>query len=182
MFPNMRKALVTGITGQDGSYLAELLCEKGYEVYGMHRRCSVDDYFKRIDHLKGKINLVQGDLIDGASLDQIMKNVKPDEIYNLGSQSQVAVSFLQPYVTREINWHGVTRLVDRMKEHVPQSKFYQASTSELFGAVLETPQNEKTPFNLFMSASIIIFTSSSKFIVGSHFNFLLALVGSPNKL
>ncbi len=143
----MKKALITGITGQDGGYLAELLLKKGYEVYGMHRRCSVDNYFGRIEHLKGKIKLVCADLLDAGSLNKIIKEIRPDEIYNLASQSQVRVSFDQPYLTKEINWLGVERLLDSIKEYVPNAKFYQASTSEMFGEVLETPQNEKTPFN-----------------------------------
>lgn len=131
----------------DGSYLAEFLLGKGYEVYGMHRRCSVDNYFARIDHLKGKINLVCGDLLDLGSLEKVIKEVKPDEIYNLAAQSQVRVSFDQPSLTKEINWLGVERLLGVIKEYVPHAKFYQASTSELYGSVLETPQNENTPFN-----------------------------------
>jgi GDPmannose 4,6-dehydratase len=142
-----KKALITGITGQDGSYLAEFLLKKGYEVYGMHRRSSVDGHFERIEDLIGKINLIQGDLADAASLDKCIEKVKPDEIYNLGAQSQVGVSFLEPYITKEVNWFGVQRLIDSMKQHSPHFKFYQASTSELFGEVTETPQNENTPFN-----------------------------------
>lgn len=143
----MKKALITGVTGQDGSYLSELLLSKGYEVYGMHRRCSVDDYFGRIEHLKGKIKLVCGELTDLGSLDKIIREVKPDEVYNLAAQSQVRVSFDQPNYTKEVNWFGVERLLEVIKEHAPNAKFYQASTSEMFGKVLEIPQNEKTPFN-----------------------------------
>ncbi len=143
----MKKALITGITGQDGSYLAELLLEKGYEVYGLHRRSSVDGHHERTDHLKGKIKLVCADLADFHSLAKVIKEIKPDEIYNLAAQSHVGKSFDQPYITKEINWLGVERLLNVIKEFVPNAKFYQASTSELFGQALETPQNEKTPIN-----------------------------------
>lgn len=142
-----KKALITGITGQDGSYLAEFLLGKGYEIYGMHRRSSIDSYFERIEHLNGKIGLVCADLSDYSSLDKIIKEIKPDEIYNLASQSQVRVSFDQPILTKEVNWLGVERLLDLTKKYVPGAKFYQASTSELYGKALETPQNENTPFN-----------------------------------
>ncbi len=143
----MKKALITGITGQDGSYLSELLLEKGYEVYGMHRRSSIDEYFYRIGELEGKINLVCADLLDAHSLNESIGKIKPDEIYNLGAQSHVRVSFDQPNLTKEINWLGVERLIDAIKEYSPQSKLYQASTSEMFGEVVQTPQNENTPFN-----------------------------------
>jgi len=142
-----RRALITGITGQDGGYLAEFLLSKGYEVYGMYRRCSVDDHLKKIEHLKERIHLVQGDLLDSYSLDKVVKETQPDEVYNLGAQSQVAVSFHQPIVTREINWYGVERLFKSLEENLMKFKFYQASTSELFGKALETPQTEETPFN-----------------------------------
>ena len=143
----MKKVLITGITGQDGGYLAEFLLKKGYEVYGMYRRSSVDNHFGRIEHLKGKIKLVCADLLDAYSLNKIIKEIKPDEIYNLASQSQVRVSFDQPVLTNEINWFGVERLLNSIKEYVPNVKFYQASTSEMFGDVVETPQSETTPFN-----------------------------------
>ncbi len=143
----MKKALITGITGQDGSYLSELLLDKRYEVYGMYRRCSVDHYFDRIEHLNGKINLVCGDLLDFGSLDKIIRNIRPNEIYNLAAQSQVRISFDQEFLTKEINWFGVERLLELVKEYVPNARFYQAATSEMFGEVLETPQNEKTSFN-----------------------------------
>jgi len=143
----MKKTLITGITGQDGSYLAEFLLGKNYKVYGMHRRSSIDSHFERIEHLYGKINLVCGDLIDFSSLEKIIKEIKPDEIYNLASQSQVRVSFDQPILTKEINWLGVERLLDLTKKYVPNARFYQASTSELYGKAIETPQNENTPFN-----------------------------------
>jgi len=142
-----KKALITGITGQDGSYLAEFLLKKGYEVHGMHRRSSIDHHFERIEHLNGKIGLLCGDLTDYFSLEKIIKDIKPNEIYNLASQSHVRVSFDQPNLTREVNWLGVERLLDLVKKYVPQAKFYQASTSELYGKVLETPQNEGTSFN-----------------------------------
>ncbi len=142
-----KKALITGVTGQDGSYLAEFLLEKGYDVYGVHRRSSVDFHHHRVDHLKGKIKFVCADLSDFASLARVIEKIRPDEIYNLAAQSQVRISFDQPYLTKEVNWLGVERLLDLIKEYVPNSKFYQASTSELYGEVLEVPQNEKTPFN-----------------------------------
>jgi GDPmannose 4,6-dehydratase len=143
----MKKAFITGITGQDGSYLAELLLEKGYEVYGLYRRSSTDSHFERIEHLKGKINLVCGDLTDLSSLDKLFEKIRPDEIYNLASQSQVGLSFSQPFFTNEVNWLGTERIIECMKKYVPKAKLYQASTSELFGATLESPQSEKTPFN-----------------------------------
>ena len=142
-----KTALITGITGQDGSYLAEFLLEKGYEVYGMHRRNSTDRYFERINHLEGKINLVCADLSDSCSLERVIDTIMPDEVYNLAAQSQVAISFQQPHLTNEINWLGVERLLDLVKNYVPKAKFYQASTSELYGKALESPQNEETPFN-----------------------------------
>jgi len=143
-----KRALITGITGQDGSYLAEFLLNKGgYEVFGMYRRSSIDSHFERVDHLKGKINLVCADLLDSCSLEKVISDVMPDEVYNLAAQSQVRISFKQPYLTDEINRYGVERLLDSVKKHVPNSKFYQASTSELYGGVSESPQNEETPFN-----------------------------------
>lgn len=143
----MKKALITGITGQDGSYLAEFLLKKGYRVYGMYRRSSIDSHHERIEYLNGKIKLVCGDLLDFSSLEKIIKEIKPDEIYNLASQSQVRISFDQPLLTKGINWLGVERLLDLIKKYVPKAKFYQASTSELYGKSLKIPQNEKTPFN-----------------------------------
>ncbi len=140
-------ALISGITGQDGGYLAEFLLEKGYEVYGLYRRGSTDGIFDRIRHLDGKIHLVCAELTDLHSLEKAIKEIKPDEVYNLASQSHVGVSFLQPAYTYEVNWLGVERIISCMKKHVPKAKLYQASTSELFGDVLETPQTEKTPFN-----------------------------------
>jgi GDPmannose 4,6-dehydratase len=141
-----RIALITGITGQDGSYLSEILLNKGYIVWGMHRRSSVDDYFYRLEHLKKNIKLIGGELTDGSSLDRVMKIVMPDEIYNLGGQSQVRVSFDQPHFTYESNWFGVERLLDSVARFVPDARVYQASTSEMFGDTKIVPQNEKTPF------------------------------------
>ena len=143
----MKKALITGITGQDGSYLAELLLEKGYKVYGLYRRGSTDGIFQRIEHLAGKIKLICADLTDLNSLEKAFKEAMPDEVYNLASQSQVGVSFLQPSLTQEVNWLGVERIIHCIKTYVPNAKLYQASTSELFGEVIETQQSEKTPFN-----------------------------------
>ena len=140
-------ALITGVTGQDGSYLSEFLLEKGYTVYGLYRRGSTDGVFDRIKYLAGKINLICADLTDLGSLEKVFKEVRPDEIYNLASQSQVGVSFVAPSYTMETNWLGVERIIHCIKTYVPNSKLYQASTSELFGEVLETPQSEKTPFN-----------------------------------
>ena len=145
----MKKALITGITGQDGTYLAEFLLEKGYEVYGLYRENSPEEHLARINHLKGKIRLVCGDLTDFCSLDKIIEEIKPDEIYNLAAQSQVGLSFKQPIYTHEVNWLGTERLIDCVKRHVPNARLYQASTSELFGDVLEISgsQSEETPFN-----------------------------------
>ena len=148
----MKKALITGITGQDGSYLAEFLLDKGYEVYGIQRASSVPNT-DRISHLinlptniKKQLHLLYGDLTDSSSINRLIEKVKPDEIYNLAAQSHVHVSFQQPELTGEINALGTLRLLDAMKNIVPNCKFYQASTSELFGKVRETPQNENTPF------------------------------------
>ncbi len=140
----MKKALITGITGQDGSYLTELLLEKGYEVHGMVRRSS-SEKSERLEHLRDKITLHQGDLLDQVSLYEIMHNVMPDEIYNLAAQSFVPTSWNQPVLTGEFTGLGVTRMLEAMKKAVPKSKFYQASSSEMFGKVQQVPQNEKTP-------------------------------------
>jgi len=139
------RALITGITGQDGSYLAEFLLEKGYEVYGMVRRSSTEN-FERIDHIKDKLNFVQGDLLDYNSLSTIIKKVDPDEVYNLAAQSFVPTSWTQPGLTAEFNAVGVTRLLEAIRDHNIKIKFYQASSSEMFGKVREVPQTEKTPF------------------------------------
>jgi GDPmannose 4,6-dehydratase len=140
-----RSALVTGITGQDGSYLAELLLEHGYEVHGMVRRASTEK-FDRIEHIRDRITLHQGDLLDQRSLVDAMRAAKPDEIYNLAAMSFVAVSWIQPTLTAEFTGTGVTRMLEAMREVCPQARFYQASSSEMFGKVLEVPQTETTPF------------------------------------
>ncbi len=140
-----RSALVTGITGQDGSYLAELLLEKGYEVHGMVRRASTEK-FERIEHLRDRITLHQGDLLDQRSLVDALRAAKPSEIYNLAAMSFVAVSWIQPTLTAEFTGVGVTRMLEAMREVCPQARFYQASSSEMFGKVLEVPQTETTPF------------------------------------
>jgi len=138
-------ALITGITGQDGSYLAELLLEKGYDVHGMVRRASTEK-FERIDHLKDRITLHQGDLLDQRSLVDTLRAARPSEIYNLAAMSFVAVSWIQPTLTAEFTGVGVTRMLEAMREVCPDSRFYQASSSEMFGKVLEVPQTETTPF------------------------------------
>jgi GDPmannose 4,6-dehydratase len=142
-----KSALITGITGQDGSYLAEFLLGKGYEVHGMVRRTSTRGT-ERIAHLlrRKDLTLHSGDMTDGQSLKRVLAESKPDEVYNLAAQSQVHVSFGQPHVTREINYHGVIRLTDELMEQFPDAKFYQASTSEMFGNA-DPPQSEKTPLN-----------------------------------
>ncbi|RME58843.1 MAG: GDP-mannose 4,6-dehydratase [Candidatus Dadabacteria bacterium] len=140
-----KTALITGITGQDGSYLAEFLLSKGYEVYGMVRRSSVEK-FERINHLLGKIKLVQGDLLDQFSLINVLKKTKPTEVYNLAAQSFVPTSWEQPVLTSEFTALGVTKLLESIRFVNPNIKFYQASSSEMFGKVRETPQNELTPF------------------------------------
>ncbi len=142
----MPKALITGITGQDGSYLAELLLEKGYDVVGMLRRSSTVN-FERIEHFQHDIELAQGDLIDGASMVHVLREHEPDEIYNLAAQSFVQTSFGQPVLTGEITALGVTRLLDSIRMVCPDARFYQASSSEMFGKVAEVPQNEATPFH-----------------------------------
>jgi GDPmannose 4,6-dehydratase len=139
------RALITGITGQDGSYLAELLLEKGYEVHGMVRRSSTEK-FERIEHLRDRITLHQGDLLDHRSLVDALRAAKPDEIYNLAAMSFVAVSWIQPTLTAEFTGVGVTRMLEAMREVCPEARFYQASSSEMFGMVRETPQHEHTPF------------------------------------
>jgi GDPmannose 4,6-dehydratase len=142
---NKRSALITGITGQDGSFLAELLLEKGYDVHGMVRRASTEK-FDRIEHLRNRITLHQGDLLDQRSLVDTMRAAKPHEIYNLAAMSFVAVSWIQPTLTAEFSGVGVTRMLEAMREVCPEARFYQASSSEMFGKVLEVPQTEKTPF------------------------------------
>jgi GDPmannose 4,6-dehydratase len=140
-----RRALITGVTGQDGSYLAELLLEKGYEVHGMVRRASTEK-FDRIEHLRERLTLHQGDLLDQSSLVDTLRASQPHEVYNLAAMSFVAVSWIQPTLTAEFTGVGVTRLLEAMREVCPEARFYQASSSEMFGKVRETPQNELTPF------------------------------------
>ena len=141
----MKTALITGITGQDGSYLAELLLEKGYRVVGIVRRSSTTPY-ERIAHLVDRIELISADLLDQTSLMDAMEEVRPDEIYNLAAQSFVATSWTQPVLTGEFTGLGVTRMLEAMRRVVPKARFYQASSSEMFGKVQETPQKENTPF------------------------------------
>ncbi len=141
----MKRALITGITGQDGSYLAEFLLGKGYKVYGLIRRSSTG-HLERIHHLEDKIITLPGDLLDQNSLVSALKESDPDEVYNLGAQSFVAASWSQPILTGEITGLGVTSLLESIKAVKPDAKFYQASTSEMFGKVQASPQNEKTPF------------------------------------
>ncbi len=141
----MPTALITGITGQDGSYLAEFLLEKGYRVLGMVRHTSYPR-LERIEHLLDKIELVEADLTDLPSLIRVMEKYKPDEVYNLAAQSFVPTSWEQPVLTGEVNALGVTRLLEAIRVAHPKAKFYQASTSEMYGAVREVPQNENTPF------------------------------------
>jgi GDPmannose 4,6-dehydratase len=138
-------ALITGITGQDGSYLAELLLEKGYDVHGMVRRASTEK-FERIEHIRERITLHQGDLLDQRSLVDTLRSSRPREIYNLAAMSFVAVSWIQPTLTAEFSGVGVTRMLEAMREVCPEARFYQASSSEMFGKVLEVPQTETTPF------------------------------------
>ena len=140
-----RRALITGITGQDGSYLADLLLEKGYDVHGMVRRSSTER-FERIEHLRDRITLHQGDLLDERSLVDTLRAARPDELYNLAAMSFVAVSWIQPTLTAEFTGVGVTRLLEAMREVCPEARFYQASSSEMFGKVREMPQTEATPF------------------------------------
>ena len=138
-------ALITGITGQDGSYLAELLLEKGYEVHGVVRRSSTER-FERIEHLRERITLHQGDLLDQRSLVDALRAARPQEIYNLAAMSFVAVSWIQPTLTAEFTGVGVTRMLEAMREVCPEARFYQASSSEMYGKVREVPQTEQTPF------------------------------------
>jgi GDPmannose 4,6-dehydratase len=140
-----KRALITGVTGQDGSYLAELLLEKGYEVCGMVRRASTEN-FERIDHLTDRIALVQADLLDPTSLVEALEEAQPTEVYNLGAQSFVPTSWKQPVLTAEFTAVGVTRLLEAIRRVNPSVRFYQASSSEMFGKVREVPQSEQTPF------------------------------------
>src|SRR5512132_3207761 len=142
----MPKALITGVTGQDGSYLAELLLAKGYEVVGMVRRTSHDSY-ERIEHLLGQIEVVAADLLDQHSLTVVLQDSRPDEVYNLAAQSFVPTSWTQPVLTGEFTALGVTRILDAIRLVDRTIRFYQASSSEMFGKVVETPQRESTPFH-----------------------------------
>lgn len=140
------RALITGITGQDGSYLAELLLEKGYEVYGIVRRSSLEKY-DRIEQITEKVRLVEGDLTDQSSLDHAIQQVQPDEVYNLAAQSFVPVSWNQPVLTADVTGLGALRVLEGLRKHSPKTKFLQASSSEMFGKVVESPQTEKTRFH-----------------------------------
>jgi GDPmannose 4,6-dehydratase len=140
-----KRVLITGITGQDGSYLAELLLEKGYEVYGMVRRSSTES-FERISHLVDRVTLLQADLLDQPSLVSALEESQPAEVYNLAAQSFIPTSWSQPVLTAEFTGVGVTRLLEAVRRADPSIRFYQASSSEIFGKVREVPQNEQTPF------------------------------------
>jgi GDPmannose 4,6-dehydratase len=140
-----KRALITGITGQDGSYLAELLLDKGYEVFGMVRRASTEN-FDRIAHLTDRVTLLQADLLDPSSLLEALEDARPAEVYNLGAQSFVPTSWRQPVLTAEFTAVGVTRLLEAIRRVDPDIRFYQASSSEMFGKVREVPQTETTPF------------------------------------
>src|SRR5881227_201800 len=141
----MPRALITGITGQDGSYLADLLLDKGYEVHGMVRRSSTET-FQRLEHIRDRIVLHTGDLLDQRSLVDVLRACEPQEIYNLAAMSFVAASWTQPVLTADFTGVGVTRVLEAMREAAPDARFYQASSSEMFGKVREVPQNEDTPF------------------------------------
>lgn len=141
----MPTALITGITGQDGSYLAELLLDKGYTVFGMNRRTSTDNS-ERIGHLAERVEVLQGDLLDQNSLQAVLEEAQPEEVYNLAAQSFVPTSFQQPLLTGEITGLGVTRMLEAIRKVNPKIRMYQASTSEMFGKVQEVPQTERTPF------------------------------------
>jgi len=142
----VKKALITGITGQDGSYLAEFLLEQGYRVFGMVRRSSTEN-FERIDHIRNRIELVQADLLDQLSLITALKEVQPEEVYNLAAMSFVPTSWSQPVLTAEFTALGVTRMLEAIRLVDGDIRFYQASSSEMFGKVKESPQNEDTPFH-----------------------------------
>jgi len=143
----MKKALITGITGQDGSYLAEFLLDKGYEVHGIIRRVSVFNT-ERIDHIMGNPNLHlhHGDVTDSSNINKLMSSIQPEEVYNLAAQSHVQVSFEVPEYTAQVDAMGTLRILDALRNYCPKAKFYQASTSELYGKVQEIPQTEETPF------------------------------------
>src|SRR5688572_14505692 len=140
-----KRAIITGITGQDGSYLAELLLEKGYEVFGVVRRLSAPNSW-RIDHLAGRVTLCPGDLLDQLSIIRLLDDLKPDEFYNLAAMPFVPASWDTPLLTGEFNAQGVTRVLDAIRTVSPKTRFYQASSSEMFGKVREIPQTEMTPF------------------------------------
>jgi len=141
-----KKALITGITGQDGSYLADFLLGKGYDVFGMVRRSSMEK-FDRIEHIKDRIHIMQADLLDQYSIIKLLEEVQPDEIYNLAAMSFVPTSWTQPVLTAEFTAVGVTRMLEAVRAANPRIRFYQASSSEMFGKVKEIPQSEKTPFH-----------------------------------
>ncbi len=141
-----KRALITGLTGQDGSYLAELLLDKGYEVFGLVRRSS-SETTERIDHITDRVHLVGGDLLDQSSLLDALEEARPDEVYNLAAQSFVAESWKEPVYTGDVDALGVTRLLEAIRRVTPNARFYQASSSEMFGKVHETPQRETTPFH-----------------------------------
>src|ERR1043166_9744580 len=143
--PRRKTALITGVTGQDGSYLAELLLDKGYEVVGVVRRTSHDSY-ERIGHLLDRLHVVAADLLDQHSLTSVVRDATPDEVYNLAAQSFVPTSWSQPVLTGEFTALGVTRLLEAVRLAHPAARFYQASSSEMFGKAHETPQRETTPF------------------------------------
>jgi GDPmannose 4,6-dehydratase len=140
------RALIAGVTGQDGSYLAEFLLDKGYEVYGLVRRSSLKKY-DRIEHLTERLKFVDGDLTDQSSLDSAIQSAQPHEVYNLAAQSFVPLSWNQPVLTADVTGLGVLRILEAIRRHRPAARFLQASSSEMFGKVRETPQNEKTPFH-----------------------------------
>ncbi len=141
-----KRALITGVSGQDGSYLAEFLLEKGYDVWGIVRRLSAENY-ERIEHIRDRIHLVQGDLLDQSSLAAALVQSEPDEVYNLAAQSFVPTSWTQPVLTAEFTAVGVTRLLEAVRQVNPAVRFYQASSSEMYGKVREVPQGEDTPFH-----------------------------------
>jgi GDPmannose 4,6-dehydratase len=141
-----RTALITGITGQDGSYLAEWLLDQGYRVCGMVRRASTEN-FQRIEHLRERIQLLQGDLLDQTSISSVLEQTRPDEVYNLAAMSFVPTSWQKPVLTAEFTAVGVTRVLDALRQSCPKARFYQASSSEMYGKVRETPQSETTPFH-----------------------------------
>ncbi len=141
-----KRALITGVSGQDGSYLAEFLLEKGYDVWGIVRRLSAENY-ERIEHIRDRIHLVQGDLLDQSSLAAALVQSEPDEVYNLAAQSFVPTSWTQPVLTAEFTAVGVTRLLEAVRQVNPAVRFYQASSSEMYGKVREVPQGEGTPFH-----------------------------------